>query len=178
MSAVPKDPMYDMAVELVRKDGRASISYVQRHLRIGYNRAARLIEDMEAAMLVSPMDHAGQRQVYPATQGATRQPRAVTVTSLEDRSAMVTIEGLCNLPLSESEARALWVGLGNHLCEPAGPGLDRRAAPPIRDEAQRMKGARITIDRMLRTTFHSQYRQEATEDDLVLLRRAIGELGQ
>ena len=43
------DPLYDQAVEIVLKNRRASISLVQRHLRIGYNRAARLLEDMERA---------------------------------------------------------------------------------------------------------------------------------
>ncbi|WP_308410574.1 DNA translocase FtsK [Janthinobacterium sp. AD80] len=46
------DPLYDQAVEVVRTNQRASISLVQRHLRIGYNRAARLIESMEAAGVV------------------------------------------------------------------------------------------------------------------------------
>jgi S-DNA-T family DNA segregation ATPase FtsK/SpoIIIE len=55
--------MYDQAVEIVLKTRRPSISLVQRHLRIGYNRAARLIEAMERAGLVSPMNSAGQREV-------------------------------------------------------------------------------------------------------------------
>ncbi|MGK5050722.1 DNA translocase FtsK [Janthinobacterium sp. RB2P8] len=46
------DPLYDQAVEVVRTNQRASISLVQRHLRIGYNRAARLIEAMAAAGVV------------------------------------------------------------------------------------------------------------------------------
>ncbi len=57
------DPMYDQAVEVVLKTRRPSISLVQRHLRIGYNRAARLIEAMEHAGLVSPMNGAGGREV-------------------------------------------------------------------------------------------------------------------
>jgi S-DNA-T family DNA segregation ATPase FtsK/SpoIIIE len=57
------DPMYDQAVEIVLKTRRPSISLVQRHLRIGYNRAARLIEAMENAGLVSPMNAAGSREV-------------------------------------------------------------------------------------------------------------------
>ena len=58
-----KDPLYDQAVEVVLKSRRASISLVQRHLRIGYNRAARLIEDMERAGMVSPMQTNGNREI-------------------------------------------------------------------------------------------------------------------
>jgi len=64
-----KDPLYDQAVEIVLRTRRPSISLVQRHLRIGYNRAARLIEDMERAGLVSSMQSNGNREVLvPATQ--------------------------------------------------------------------------------------------------------------
>ncbi|MGZ8267060.1 MAG: DNA translocase FtsK [Burkholderiales bacterium] len=57
------DPLYDQAVAIVLKTRRASISLVQRHLRIGYNRAARLIEQMERSGLVSPMQTNGNREV-------------------------------------------------------------------------------------------------------------------
>jgi S-DNA-T family DNA segregation ATPase FtsK/SpoIIIE len=57
------DPMYDQAVAIVLKTRRPSISLVQRHLRIGYNRAARLIEQMERAGLVSEMQANGNREV-------------------------------------------------------------------------------------------------------------------
>jgi len=57
------DPLYDQAVEIVLKNKRASISLVQRHLRIGYNRAARLLEDMEKAGLVSAMQGNGNREI-------------------------------------------------------------------------------------------------------------------
>ena len=57
------DPLYDQAVDIVLKNQRASISLVQRHLRIGYNRSARLIEAMENAGLVSAMDGRGGREV-------------------------------------------------------------------------------------------------------------------
>ncbi len=64
------DPMYDQAVALVLQTRRPSISLVQRHLRIGYNRAARLIEQMERAGLVSPMQTNGNRDVLvPAGKG-------------------------------------------------------------------------------------------------------------
>ena len=62
------DPLYDQAVAIVLKTRRPSISLVQRHLRIGYNRAARLIEQMERAGMVSPMGASGNREVLsPAT---------------------------------------------------------------------------------------------------------------
>jgi len=57
------DPLYDQAVEIVLKSRRASISQVQRNLRIGYNRAARLVEQMEAAGIVSAMQSNGNREV-------------------------------------------------------------------------------------------------------------------
>jgi len=57
------DPLYDEAVSIVLKTRRASISAVQRQLRIDYNRAARLIEDMERAGLVSSMQSNGNREV-------------------------------------------------------------------------------------------------------------------
>ncbi len=57
------DALYDEAVSIVLKDRRASISYVQRKLRIGYNRAARLLEDMERAGLVSALQPNGNREI-------------------------------------------------------------------------------------------------------------------
>ncbi|MGX4639984.1 DNA translocase FtsK [Massilia sp. SYSU DXS3249] len=63
------DAMYDQAVAVVLKNRRASISLVQRHLRIGYNRAARLLEQMEQSGVVSPMQSNGNRDILvPATQ--------------------------------------------------------------------------------------------------------------
>ena len=57
------DPLYDQAVAVILQNKRASISLVQRHLRIGYNRAARLLEDMEKAGLVSSMQSNGNREI-------------------------------------------------------------------------------------------------------------------
>jgi S-DNA-T family DNA segregation ATPase FtsK/SpoIIIE len=57
------DPLYDQAVEIVVQHRRASISLVQRHLRIGYNRAARLLEQMEQAGMVSAMTSSGNREI-------------------------------------------------------------------------------------------------------------------
>ncbi|AOW12421.1 cell division protein FtsK [Hydrogenophaga crassostreae] len=58
-----KDALYDQAVEIVLKDRKASISYVQRKLKIGYNRAARLLEEMEKAGMVSSLTSSGQRDI-------------------------------------------------------------------------------------------------------------------
>jgi S-DNA-T family DNA segregation ATPase FtsK/SpoIIIE len=58
-----QDELYDQAVAWVTESRKASISSVQRHLRIGYNRAARIIEEMEASGVVSQPEHNGQREV-------------------------------------------------------------------------------------------------------------------
>ena len=63
MADAESDPMYDQAVEVVLKHRRASISLVQRHLRIGYNRAARLLEQMENSGMVSAMQSNGNREI-------------------------------------------------------------------------------------------------------------------
>jgi len=60
------DPLYDQAVRIVTETRRASISAVQRRLKIGYNRAARLLEEMEMAGIVTPMQHNGTREVLVA----------------------------------------------------------------------------------------------------------------
>jgi S-DNA-T family DNA segregation ATPase FtsK/SpoIIIE len=60
------DPLYDEAVRIVTETRKASISGVQRRLKIGYNRAARLVEAMEAAGLVGPLQSNGGREIYAA----------------------------------------------------------------------------------------------------------------
>jgi S-DNA-T family DNA segregation ATPase FtsK/SpoIIIE len=68
-SGIPKeapsdqDELYDQAVAFVTTSRKASISSVQRHLRVGYNRAARIIEEMESSGVVSMPEHNGQREV-------------------------------------------------------------------------------------------------------------------
>ena len=57
-----QDPLYDQAVQVVTETRRASISGVQRRLKIGYNRAARMIEAMEASGVVGPLEN-GKREV-------------------------------------------------------------------------------------------------------------------
>ncbi|RKP56670.1 DNA translocase FtsK [Pararobbsia silviterrae] len=64
------DPLYDQACEIVIKHKRASISLVQRHLRIGYNRAARLLEQMEQSGMVSAMSSNGNREILVPTRDA------------------------------------------------------------------------------------------------------------
>jgi DNA segregation ATPase FtsK/SpoIIIE, S-DNA-T family len=63
------DPLYDRAVEVVLKNQKASISLVQRHLTIGYNKAANLLEAMEKAGLVSSMDARGKREILVPMRG-------------------------------------------------------------------------------------------------------------
>ena len=57
------DDLYDQAVQLVISQRKASTSFVQRHLQIGYNRAARLIEQMEAQNVIGPANHVGKREI-------------------------------------------------------------------------------------------------------------------
>jgi S-DNA-T family DNA segregation ATPase FtsK/SpoIIIE len=57
------DGLYDQAVALVTRERKASTSFVQRHLQIGYNRAARIIERMESEGVVSSANHVGKREV-------------------------------------------------------------------------------------------------------------------
>ena len=86
------DPLYDQAVEIVIKNRRASISLVQRHLRIGYNRAARLLEQMEQSGLVSAMSSSGNRESAGARRGMSprrsqrRPPREKTAICSNIRS--------------------------------------------------------------------------------------------
>ena len=58
------DALFDQAVALVARDRKASTSYIQRRLQIGYNRAATLIERLEEEGMVGPADHAGRREIY------------------------------------------------------------------------------------------------------------------
>jgi S-DNA-T family DNA segregation ATPase FtsK/SpoIIIE len=57
------DELYDRAVQLVIDEGKASTSFIQRHLKIGYNKAADIIEKMERAEVISPANHVGKREV-------------------------------------------------------------------------------------------------------------------
>lgn len=59
----PRDELFQQAVDLVRGEGRVSISYIQRRFQIGYNKAARLVEQMEKEGIVSPPDHKGKREI-------------------------------------------------------------------------------------------------------------------
>ena len=57
------DELYDRAVNIVLNDKKASTSYIQRRLSVGYNKAATLIERMEQEGIISPANHAGKREV-------------------------------------------------------------------------------------------------------------------
>ena len=63
MPAATGESLYDQAVGLVVREQRASTSFVQRHLKIGYNRAATIIEEMETAGIISKANHVGKREV-------------------------------------------------------------------------------------------------------------------
>jgi len=64
-----EDALYDTAVQVVIKDRKCSTSYIQRKLAIGYNKAARLVEQMEEQGLVSPANHVGKREILVPEQG-------------------------------------------------------------------------------------------------------------
>ncbi len=64
-----EDALYDTAVQVVIKDRKCSTSYIQRKLAIGYNKAARLVEQMEDQGLVSPANHVGKREILIPEQG-------------------------------------------------------------------------------------------------------------
>ena len=59
----PNDPLFDQAVDLVAREQKASTSFLQRHLQIGYNRAARIIDVMEAENMISSASQTGKREV-------------------------------------------------------------------------------------------------------------------
>jgi S-DNA-T family DNA segregation ATPase FtsK/SpoIIIE len=69
MGAASEDP-YEQAVAVVLRDRKASTSYIQRRLQIGYNRAASIMERMENEGIVGPANHAGKREILVETQGA------------------------------------------------------------------------------------------------------------
>lgn len=57
------DPLFRQAVSLIQREGKASTSFIQRHLKIGYNRAAGIIDELEAKGIISPANHVGKREV-------------------------------------------------------------------------------------------------------------------
>ena len=129
------DPMYDQAVAVVLQTRRPSISLVQRHLRIGYNRAARLIEQMENAGLVSPMQTNGNREVLvPAGKGEgidLARPR---------RSARRRTRRICSRSRLPDPMPVRWKSIGPGRATSPGPpaacrpnaslGRDRRTLLP------------------------------------------------
>ena len=64
-----EDALYDTAVQIVIRDRKCSTSYIQRKLAIGYNKAARLVEQMEDSGLVSAANHVGKREILVPEQG-------------------------------------------------------------------------------------------------------------
>ena len=59
-----KDPLFSQAVELISREKKVSTSFLQRHLQIGYNRAARIIDKLENEQIISPANHAGKREIF------------------------------------------------------------------------------------------------------------------
>ncbi|NBT86195.1 MAG: cell division protein FtsK, partial [Alphaproteobacteria bacterium] len=57
------DELYRQALELVLREGKVSTSFIQRHLQIGYNRAARIVEQMEKEGIISSANHVGKREI-------------------------------------------------------------------------------------------------------------------
>ena len=57
------DPLFDKVVDLVRREGKASTSFIQRHFQIGYNRAARIMDQLERESIVGAQNHTGRREV-------------------------------------------------------------------------------------------------------------------
>jgi S-DNA-T family DNA segregation ATPase FtsK/SpoIIIE len=57
------EPLYQQAIDVIRREGKVSTSFIQRHLQIGYNRAARIIEQMEKEGVVGPANHIGKREI-------------------------------------------------------------------------------------------------------------------
>ena len=64
LNADGKDELYSKAVEIIKSEGKASTSFLQRKLGIGYNRAARIIDQMEEEKIISPANHVGKREIY------------------------------------------------------------------------------------------------------------------
>ena len=58
-----KDELYNQAVDIIKKEGKASTSFLQRKLQIGYNRAARIMETMEKEGIVGQANHVGKREI-------------------------------------------------------------------------------------------------------------------
>ncbi len=82
---IEQDPLYDEAVRIVTTERKPSISYVQRRLKIGYNRAARLLEGMEQAGIVGPLQSNGSREVTRA--GAGRRIEGMNMAWTAPRAA-------------------------------------------------------------------------------------------
>jgi len=72
--ATNEDAQYAQALQIVSREGKASTSFLQRKMRIGYNSAARLIERLEADGHISHPDHVGRRQVLMEGQGDEEAP--------------------------------------------------------------------------------------------------------
>lgn len=80
-----QDVMYEKAIELVQKEGKASTSFVQRHLQIGYNHAARIIERMEENGIVTPASPTGLRAVVGFVETSEKKESETIIEQEEER---------------------------------------------------------------------------------------------
>ena len=99
---------YDEAVRIVTESRRASISLVQRRLRIGYNRAARMMEEMEAAGVVSSMDNSGSREVLAAApaNGLIQLSRGYVNIAITHRNHVLALYFALSTGLCVSRSRS------------------------------------------------------------------------
>jgi uncharacterized protein (UPF0335 family) len=114
-SPAESDSLFEQAVALVREHRKASVSWLQRQLRVGYNQAARLIERMEAAGLVSSPDHVGRREVVEEQDGsAPTKAEAEPEPTVDDARRMGGEAAASGAPVTANpfpafdERRAAW----------------------------------------------------------------------
>ena len=123
------DALYFRAAALVVKEGKASTSFVQRHLSIGYNKAARLVERMEEQGIVSPANHIGKREV--ATVETIRAAIALQAAIPEDADRDAIVEALTSAS-DDIAAKAL---KGAHQKQRKSQGKPPMKADPEFDQA-------------------------------------------
>jgi hypothetical protein len=115
--------MYDQAVAVVLENKRASISLVQRHLRIGYNRAARLLEQMEKSGLVGALASNGSRELLVprrSDEGMKVGRRLILALALAALAPMASADALAQLSAFQREVKSGRVGFTQTVTSPSG----------------------------------------------------------